>query len=144
MLKGVIPTVLISRLSDWPHAALACGVAAIVGHLASVFIKFRGGKGVATSAGVFLALSPIPVLIAAAVFALTVWRTRMVSAGSILAAIAMTVAVFVMPHALATAPLHLLPDDWTLRIIVALLAALVVIKHRTNVQRILAGTENKF
>ncbi len=142
--KGIVPVLLVARMSDWPYAAVACGVAAIAGHLASVFLKFKGGKGVATSLGVFLALAPIPVLIAAAVFATVVATTRMVSAGSISAALALTAAVFFMPPYWATAPTHLFPDPWTLRIVVVLLAALVVVKHRSNIQRILQGNENRF
>lgn len=142
--KGIVPVLLFARLSDWPYAPVACGIAAIVGHLASVFLKFKGGKGVATSMGVFLALAPIPILIAAAVFAAVVATTRMVSAGSISAALALSVTVFALPHAWATAPTHLFPDPWTLRIVVLILSALVIIKHRANIQRILQGKENRF
>ncbi|MBX7256307.1 MAG: glycerol-3-phosphate 1-O-acyltransferase PlsY [Candidatus Hydrogenedentes bacterium] len=142
--KGIIPVLLVARLSDWPYAPVACGIAAIVGHLASVFLKFKGGKGVATSMGVFLALAPIPILIATAIFATVVGATRMVSAGSISAAIALTITVFALPPHWATAPTHLFPDVWTLRVVVAILAALIVIKHRSNIQRILTGTENRF
>jgi glycerol-3-phosphate acyltransferase PlsY len=98
---------------------------------------------VATSAGVFLALCPIPTLVAATVFLVTVLTTRMASAASILAALAMTIVVYAMPHDLATAPGHLLPPDYTLRIVVTLIAILIVYRHRSNIQRILKGQENK-
>ncbi|GMU92577.1 MAG: glycerol-3-phosphate acyltransferase [Candidatus Hydrogenedentota bacterium] len=141
--KGVVPVLLISRISPWDHAALACGVAAIAGHLASVFLKFKGGKGVATSLGVFITLCPIPTAVAAVTFALVLGVTRMVSAGSISAAVAMTLAVFVLSHDLATAPGHLLPPGPALKIMVAAIALLVIVKHRTNIQRILQGKESR-
>lgn len=142
-LKGLIPALLFSRLSDWPYAALACGVAAILGHLAPVFLRFKGGKGVATSLGVFLALCPLPTLVAAAAFFALLFATRMVSAGSIGAAVAMTASVYLIPHHLATAPTHLLPEGWALRIVVTIVAALVIVKHRTNIGRIIRGEESK-
>lgn len=143
-LKGAIPVLVFARLSDWPYAPLACGMAAIIGHLLPIYIKFKGGKGVATSAGVFLALCPIPALIAVAVFVATALLTRMASAASILAALAMTVVVYAAPHELVTAPGHLLPPDYTLRIVVTVVALLIVYRHRSNIQRILKGEENKF
>lgn len=142
-LKGAIPVLVFARLSDWPYAPLACGMAAIIGHLLPIYIKFKGGKGVATSAGVFLALCPIPTLVAVAVFIATVLLTRMASAASILAALAMTIVVYATPHDLATAPGHLLPPDYTLRIVVTVVAILIVYRHRSNIQRILKGQENK-
>ncbi len=131
MAKGLVAVLLIARLSDWQHAPLACGLAAILGHTLSIFLRFRGGKGVATSAGVFLALAPIPTAIALASFIVVVALTRMVSAGSIVAAVVLTIAIFVTPH------------DHILRGIAIAIAALIVFRHRTNIQRILSGTENR-
>ena len=142
-LKGLIPALFFCRLSDWPYAPLACGVAAILGHLVPVYLKFKGGKGVATSAGVFLALCPLPTLAAVLVFAGTVLVTRMVSAASMLSAIAMTIIVYATPYDIVTAPTRLLPDDYTLRIVVTVVAALIIYRHRSNIQRILKGQENK-
>lgn len=141
--KGLVPVLLFSKISVWPYAPLACGIAAILGHLASVFLRFKGGKGVATSLGVFLALCPIPTLIAAVIFFVVVSATRMVSAGSLAAAIAMTASVYFLPPALVSAPLHLMPAVWTLRATVTVIAALVIMKHRTNIGRIFRGEENK-
>jgi glycerol-3-phosphate acyltransferase PlsY len=141
--KGLVPVLLFSRLSAWPYAALACGIAAIFGHLASVFLRFKGGKGVATSLGVFLALCPVPTLIAAAAFFAVLLTTHMVSAGSIAGAVAMTASVYLVPHAIATAPTHLLPEGWALRIMVSLVAVLVVVKHRANIGRIVRGEESE-
>lgn len=141
--KGIVPVVLLARLSEWPYAPLACGVAAIVGHLAPIYLRFKGGKGVATSAGVFLALCPVPTLVAAAMFGILVAATRMASVGSIGAALAMTTCVYVLPHRVATMPTHLLPEDATLRMVVTALALLIIFKHRSNIRRILQGVENK-
>jgi len=142
-LKGLIPVLVFSRMSDWPYTALACGIAAILGHLASIFLRFKGGKGVATSLGVFLALCPLPTLAAAVSFAAIVLLTRMVSAGSIGGAIAMTASVYIVPFALATTPTNLLPNVWALRIVVTIVAVLVIIKHRANIGRIMRGEESK-
>ncbi|NUM54832.1 MAG: glycerol-3-phosphate 1-O-acyltransferase PlsY [Candidatus Hydrogenedentes bacterium] len=142
-LKGLIPVLFVSRLSDWPYAALACGIAAILGHLASVFLRFKGGKGVATSLGVFLALCPLPTLAAAVTFFVLVFATRMVSVGSIGGAIAMTAGVYLIPHDVATAPTHLMPGGWALRIVVTIVALLVIVKHRANIGRIIRGEESK-
>jgi acyl phosphate:glycerol-3-phosphate acyltransferase len=141
--KGLLAALLISRLSPWAHAPLACGIAAIIGHLAPVFLRFRGGKGVATSLGVFAALSPVPTAAAAAVFFVTLAVTRMVSAGSCLAALALAGLIFALPHAWATAPSYLLPEGPALRIVAALVAALVILKHRGNIGRIMRGEENR-
>ncbi len=129
--KGLLAVLLISRLTSSPYGPLACGLAAIIGHTASLFVRFRGGKGVATAAGVFLALCPLPVLIALVVFICVVATTRMVSAGSIAAALTLVVAVLLFPN-----PIEI-------RIIVILVAALVIWKHRTNIQRICKGQENR-
>jgi len=131
MGKGVIAVLLLARLGAWEHLPLACGVAAVVGHTASIFLRFRGGKGVATGAGVFLALCPIPTLIAAGVFALVVATTRMVSAGSISGSIALCAA------------LYFFDTSWPLIIIATATAILVIYKHRTNISRILSGSENR-
>ncbi len=129
--KGLIPVLVMARASVWEYAPLLCGLAAIVGHTASVFLNFRGGKGVATSTGVFLGLCPVPTLIAAAVFLTVVAITRIVSAGSILAAAAFTLVVHVLPH------------DWPIRLIATLIAVLIIVRHRANIQRILKGEESR-
>lgn len=141
--KGLAATLLVARISPWAYAPLLCGAASILGHTASVFLGFRGGKGVATSAGVFLALCPIPTLIAGAAFAAVVAITRMVSAGSCTAALVLAASLYALPHPWATTPTYLLPEPWTPRIVVTLVAALVLVKHRGNIQRILKGQENK-
>jgi len=141
--KGLVAVLLVARLSEWSQAPLACGLAAVLGHTASVFLRFRGGKGVATSLGVFLGLCPVPTIIAALVFATVAGTTRMVSAGSCTAAIALTVSVYALPGRWATLSGALLPIDWPLRVVVTVVAALVIVKHRANIKRILKGEENR-
>lgn len=131
ILKGLVAVLFIARLSPWDYAPLMCGSSAILGHVTSPFVKFKGGKGVATSAGVFLGLAPLPTAIAAAVFLAVLAVTRMVSAGSIAAALALACTVLLMSA------------DRVLQAVVVLVAALVIIRHRSNIARILQGTENK-
>jgi glycerol-3-phosphate acyltransferase PlsY len=118
--------------SDTIPAAIAGLIGALLGHSFSCFTKFRGGKGVATATGGFLVLVTGPVLIAAAVWALTFFTTRYVSLASILAAVTVPVATF------------FLSSSSLLLGLTALIGVFVVIRHRTNIQRLLNGTESKF
>jgi len=114
------------------HAIIA-GICAVLGHNYTCWLKFKGGKGIATTAGVYLALAPGPLLIALIVFVLAVVLTRYVSIGSISAAIALPAAVWLLS-----------PHTWLLGIVTTALGALAVYKHKSNIQRLLAGTENRF
>lgn len=131
MAKGAVAVLLFAPLSDWPYAGLACGVAAILGHSFPIFLRFRGGKGVATSTGVYLALAPLPTLVAAVIFGIVLATTRMVSAGSVAAAAGLAILIFVFP---ATLPL---------RVMTVIIALLVIFKHRSNIGRILRGEESR-
>ena len=131
MAQGAAPVLLAMNESATEYIPLICGLAAILGHTFSLFIKFKGGKGVATSAGVFFALTPIPMAAALGAFLLTFAASRMVSLGSILAAVVFAIAIWVMPH------------DMVLRGIGSLVAAMVVFRHRENIKRIVSGNENK-
>lgn len=115
-----------------PEWALAFGGAAIIGHVWSVWVGFRGGKGVATSAGALLALAPLAVGIGFAVWAAVTFSTGYVSLGSIVAAalIPILVAALRGPG----------PVLW----LTVGLAAFVIWAHRSNIRRLLAGTENRF
>lgn len=141
--KGVLAALVVSRISPWSHAALVCGLAAILGHTFSVFCRFRGGKGVATSAGVFMALCPFATGLVAIVFAAVLATTRMVSAASCLAAASLAILMLALPAGWPTAPLDLAPDDTLLRAIGVLIALLVIYRHRSNIVRILNGTEDR-
>ncbi len=110
---------------------VAIGVAVLVGNLINVFLGFKGGKGVATAAGVFLALSWPALLIALGVFLLTLAMTRYVSLGSIVASITLPTAVFFL---IGLGPLFAFT---------ALASAGIIFKHRTNIRRLLDGTEAK-
>jgi glycerol-3-phosphate acyltransferase PlsY len=111
--------------------ALACGGAAVIGHVGSVFVRFRGGKGVATAAGVFLGLAPAATGLAFLVFVAALLGTRFVSVASMSAAVALAVALWVLD-----AP----PELFLAGVAVAVL---VLLRHRTNLARLRAGTENR-
>jgi glycerol-3-phosphate acyltransferase PlsY len=130
-LKGFLPVFIVLWLLP-RDAALFCAAAVILGHAFPIYLHFSGGKGVATGLGVFLALAPIPVLAAVLTFIISVLITRMVSVGSILAAIVNAALVFI---------LYL---DWLgLCLFTASAAVFIIVKHKSNIRRILSGTENK-
>ena len=133
--KGFVPVVVFApQLSDSQLFALACGVAAIIGHVFSVFVRFKGGKGVATAAGVMLGLAPLALTVSAVVWAVLVRVTGYVSLASIAAAAVLPLGVYLLEDAATPALL------W----IAAVIAAGVIILHRRNIQRLLKGTENRF
>jgi glycerol-3-phosphate acyltransferase PlsY len=132
--KGAIPVALFGRwAAGGPWLAVGLGIAAVLGHVFSPFMRFKGGKGVATALGVFLALAPVAVLIAVPVWGGSLWLTGYVSLASIVAAASFPVWVKL------TAP-GAVSAFWAS----IALAALIVYSHRANVQRLLAGTENRF
>ena len=108
------------------------GVGAVLGHNYTCWLKFKGGKGIATTAGVYLALAPWPLLVAFVVFILAVLFTRYISVGSISAAVALPFAVLIMQ-----------PKDLLLGIVTVVLGALAIYKHKSNIKRLMAGTENR-
>ena len=132
--KGALPVWLLApRVGPAPWIPLAVGAAAILGHVYSVFIGFRGGKGVATAAGVVLALAPLALLGAFALWALVVTLTGYVSLASIGAAVAFPVLAL----ALGGANPYVGPVG-------VILAAFIVFTHRANLRRLRAGTEHRF
>jgi len=130
-LKGAV-AVLVARLMTGNLIVVTtAGLAAIVGHVYPAWLHFRGGKGVAASAGVFAMLAPYATAIAALVFVGTIVVTRFISAGSIAGALALAVAA-----AAGNAPAPV--------VVGAVLAAILVVhRHRDNVSRLLAGTERR-
>lgn len=140
-LKGVLAIVVVrlmtnSENTDWVIAAAA--IAVLLGHIFPVWLRFRGGKGVATGIGVFLALAPIAVLCAAVVFVAVVWLTKFVSLGSIMAAA--TVPLFVWLQSLFIEPVADLRPLMTAAVAGALL---IVFAHRGNITRLWNGTESR-
>ena len=153
-LKGYLACALLAPLVyNWfaPHASglavdfqnapadlqvrlrVIAGICAVLGHNYTCWLKFKGGKGIATTAGVYLALAPWPLLIAFGVFILAVIITRYVSVGSISAAVALPAAVWATP-----------PHLVFLGTVTTALGALAIYKHKSNIQRLMAGTENRF
>ena len=116
-------------------AALAAFVA-ILGHMFTVWLRFKGGKGVATAAGSFVALAPRAMLVALVLFLLVVALTRYVSLGSVVAGVAFPLCVWWLgPAERTSAPILLL---------IAASSVLIVLRHKDNIRRLLAGTENRF
>ncbi len=142
--KGFAATFWISRLVfgavPFEHETmqLIAGCAAIVGHIWTVFASFRGGKGVGTAAGMLLALYPIALLICAVVFAFMIFATRIVSISSMTAAITLPVVLSIFRY-LMNRPVAL-----SLYLFSFFAAGLIIFTHRSNIKRLLAGTENRF
>jgi acyl phosphate:glycerol-3-phosphate acyltransferase len=120
--------------------AIAGLLGALLGHGFSCFLKFRGGKGVATAGGGFLVLLPLETLVAAAVWIVVFYTFRYVSLASILAAITLPIATFFLDRLLGG------PGCWSSLLLSfsAIIAFFVIIRHRANIVRLLNGTENKF
>ena len=142
-LKGVcgvkVVPLVVAHLTggavDGMALPLFCGAMTVAGHNWTCFLGFKGGKGVATSAGMLLGLSPLGVSIALGVWVAAFVTTRYVSVASITAAAAMGVAVW---------PLHLEPHGAWFPAALTLLALIAIWKHRTNIARLRAGTESRF
>lgn len=132
--KGAIPAALFPGWFGGPAwAGVAYGVLAVVGHVYSVFVGFRGGKGMATAAGAFLVLAPLAVLATAGVWIAIVTASGYVSLGSVVAVLVFPVAILVLT-----------PVSSGVLWAALALAALIVLKHRSNIQRLVAGTEARF
>jgi glycerol-3-phosphate acyltransferase PlsY len=131
--KGAVPVALFGRWAGGPAwLPVILGGAAVLGHMFSPYVRFRGGKGVATAAGVFLALAPLAFAIALPVWALCLWITGYVSLSSIVAALTFPLWVRLTTDAA--------PTFWAS----VVLALLIVLAHRVNIKRLLGGTENRF
>ena len=140
-LTGLVPTLAVPHLvampaESLPHQTVRCGLTAVIGHTAPVWLKFKGGKGVATGLGVAGVLSPWASLIAFGVFAMAFALKRIVSLASILASITFAVAVLAMSW-----PAPFSERNWSLSAFAIAVPALIVIRHASNIGRLLRGEE---
>lgn len=130
-----------SRRFPLPHSVellqIVAGIFCVLGNTFPVWLKFRGGKGVATSAGLFFGLAPIAILIVFVLWVATYRITRYVSIASITAAVALPVTVFILMRWLQSPGILVF-------YLSAVLAAVVVLRHRSNISRLLQGTEERF
>lgn len=140
--KGYLVTAFLPRLplgrGEPVSLALAAGLGAFLGHVFSPYLRFRGGKGVATGAGVVLALAPLPAALSVAVFVLVVFGTGIVSLGSLSAAVTFPVGAFLLDR-YANHPISV-----EVRALAVGLAVLVFFTHRSNLRRLATGRENRF
>jgi glycerol-3-phosphate acyltransferase PlsY len=130
-VKGAVAVLVAQRLAVGPAAHVAAGVASVVGHVYPVWLRFRGGKGVATAAGVFAVVAPMALAAACAVFVAAVWFTRYISVGSLAATLAL-VGITAVSGDPVVVPLG-----------AAAAAVVIVHRHRPNLSRLLAGTERR-
>lgn len=125
---------------DTTLAKIIAGISAVVGHIWSVFVKFKGGKGVNTAAGMLIGIIPIDVGIALAVFIIALVLSGYVSLGSILASITLPSSLFLRYNICK----DYIPGYHTIIIFLIALSVIIVFTHRKNIIRIFKGTENKF
>ncbi len=123
-------------IPDNSTVLIVAGFTAILGHIFTIFLRFKGGKGVAASAGVFSALIPVPFFIALLSFLLVTALSRYVSLGSIVGALVLVImqTVYTFQNGM---------QDYEYLILTIIVALFIIIKHRSNFKRIIGGTENK-
>jgi acyl phosphate:glycerol-3-phosphate acyltransferase len=129
--KGAASVTLATRLSGNAAAPAAAGLAAILGHIYPIWLRFRGGKGVATACGVFSVLTPLAIPPALAIFLITVTLTKYISLGSLLATIALPPLAYVLGSEAAAVAAAVIA------------ASIIVFRHRSNVARLRTGTERR-
>ena len=129
--KGAASVLLASQLNGSNTTPAIAGLAAIVGHIYPVWLRFRGGKGVATACGVFAMLAPLALPIALAVFVVSTWLTRYISVGSVLASATLPPVAFAMGSTVPVVGVGVAA------------AGLIVFRHRSNLTRVWSGTERR-
>ena len=140
ILKGTLATLLPTLFHLENVNPLWFGVFAILGHTFPVFAGFKGGKAVATSAGMLLAYSPLFFLYSVVIFLVCLFITSMVSLSSMIAAVLVTLSTILLPYVWPT----ILPEhNWLLSLIATGVTIFIFIRHRENIKRIKAGTENR-
>jgi glycerol-3-phosphate acyltransferase PlsY len=130
-IKGFIPTILFKLLFGLEYGILA-GLFSVIGHSYSIFMKFKGGKGVATGLGVSIALIPIETIIGFGVWFLVLMIFKIMSLASIISAISVFIVVLFLEKSLL------------IKIVCGIIAVLIVLRHKSNIERIIKGTEPKF
>ncbi|HEU4929755.1 MAG TPA: glycerol-3-phosphate 1-O-acyltransferase PlsY [Candidatus Krumholzibacteria bacterium] len=138
ILKGLVPVVIASRFDipgEEPWHAIAAAAGAVLGHLFSPYLKFSGGKGIATSAGAFLGLAPFAFMAAFTVFVVVFAVRRIVSLASLAAAVTLTIAAWIGPG------FGLGYQHRSVQWVATLVMVVVILKHRSNIRRLRDGTE---
>jgi glycerol-3-phosphate acyltransferase PlsY len=151
-MKGVIAVVLISRLylgnfpfpnttpfDDFTLVQIIAGIAAIIGHIWTIFAGFKGGKGIATGLGVLISIVTIDLLLALGIFLTVMYISKYISLASISAAVSVPLIMIVRENIFGVD----IPSYHTLLPFVIGIALLVIYTHRTNLERLLSGSENK-
>jgi glycerol-3-phosphate acyltransferase PlsY len=144
-LKGMLSVLVLPRLflsetaNAFGHVEVCCGIAAIVGHMFPVWLRFQGGKGVATALGVIFVLSWQATLAATGMFAMSMLVSRIVSISSILATLA-----FAACELWLLGSQNMLDEKWSLALFSVLAPLLIIIRHRMNVVRLWQGEEPRF
>lgn len=135
--KGLLPVLLLNKYYGYYYGMIA-GVSAMLGHIFTPFLKFKGGKGVATGLGVFIGLAPFSALFSFVVWLIVVFVSRYISLGSITAAIALPLFIFFSRF--------IVRDEYNIFLLIftILVCLLVIILHRSNIKRLIKGKENKF
>ena len=152
LLKGVIPVILVAKLSkvilpeiSSDHINYGCmlaGFGSISGHVWTIFLKFKGGKGISTSAGVLLALAPAPVLACLICWVIIFKLSKMVSLASIIAAALLP--IFAVVFNLTLKNHNFFTTSTSILIFLIVIAIIAIAKHHSNIKRIINGTESKF
>lgn len=145
VLKGALPVLVLPRLlvgadsSLFLHLQVVCALGAVLGHMFPIWLRFRGGKGVATALGAVVVLSPVAAGIAGVAFAITFALLRIVSASSMAAAITYCVAQLwlLRPNPFAA-------ETWSLAAFSLAVPALIILRHRANLVRLMRGEEPRF
>ena len=136
--KFMFENILANNVVEWAepiYGAYLCGTLCMLGHIFPIFFQFKGGKGVATSVGIFAVCSPIAIILGICVFAISTIISKIVSLSSLLATVTVVVLAIIFND--STAPL------WPQALMAIIMGAMVFLKHKDNIKRLIAGNENK-